>query len=365
MSRFIFDNVSKFDTYVNPEPVDIEFTKTQPFTLDDNSILTLSKKSSEHYKYLAKAYLESQDVSITKVTQESSLFPIEEYHNDYGTINSAIVSPYGHILIPISQSQAEVFFNGGCICKQGIQFRGVNHSCTSVITIASIWAEGIWHFPFEAFAALKSIPDSILYNSKIHISGGGINGSDYIQQWLNLIGINPSQIVTGMVYAKKLYVPRMGKCGNPYYSQMMWVKSVIYRNITLYDEPVHCIIVKRTKRRPIVNYDELYTFVKEYSEANDLILYEHNDSSLPPLKTQQQVFHRAKIVFAPHGAGGIHLAAMKSGSANGNGSRYIEFLNEEDINLCYARLAYLYDIHYTGITIKNGTVPIEKLREAF
>lgn len=124
-----------------------------------------------------------------------------------------MVNSNGVIVTPNNR----VFVNGGCLCGN------TNNSFLSkiikedlIITISSLWADGIWHFPYEAFVALKIIPQDILKKSKIHVSK--ITG--YIIQWFELINIPRTQLITGNVYANVIYLPRMGKCGTPYFSQI-------------------------------------------------------------------------------------------------------------------------------------------------
>ena len=58
-----------------------------------------------------------------------------------------------------------------CVIPQMKQFQFKNVIyLQSVISISSMWAAGIWHFPYEAFVALKALPHDILYNTKIHVS---------------------------------------------------------------------------------------------------------------------------------------------------------------------------------------------------
>ena len=229
----------------------------------------------------------------------------------------------------------------------------------SVISIASMWSCGIWHFPYEALFALKTLPPDILNNTKIHVS----KKTDFILQWLNLINIDSSQIVTGNIFSNKIYLPRMGKCGNPYYSQINWLKDKVNDNVKdiviKHESLKYVILIKRTNHRVLNNYTQLENELKQFSKDQNLELYIHDDSCLPMVKDQLNIFSKAKYVFASHGAAGINMITMKKDAW------YIEFLNNENINVCYARLAYLLNINYIGITIKNLSVEIEKMMDIY
>ena len=103
----------------------------------------------------------------------------------------------------------------------------------------------IWHFPYEAFVALKTLPKELLRKVKIHIN----NKNNYIIQWLKLIDIDESQIITGNVYGEKIYLPRMGRCGNPYYDQILWIKNIIHKKIDKNNKLEYVILIKRNKLR--------------------------------------------------------------------------------------------------------------------
>lgn len=197
----------------------------------------------------------------------------------------------------ILTSDKKLFINGGCKCgNTNNSFIGKIQKIDTLITITALWANGIWHFPFEALVALKSIPSDIFGKTKIHVSAI----SDYIIQWFNLININRSQLITGNVYANKLYVPRMGKCGNPYFSQVCWLKSIV--NKVSHNNPYqYIVLIKRNRRRPLRNYYPLEELLKKICKNFDLELYIHDDNNLPTLTEQHQIFNKAKFVFGPHG----------------------------------------------------------------
>ncbi len=76
-----------------------------------------------------------------------------------------------------------------------------------------------------------------------------------------------------------------------------------------------------------------------------------------PIPQQIQLYSEAHTVVAPHGAGGVFLAAMPPGSRfvelNGNG------------NMLYLRMSILYDLNTTAIPYdqESGIVDLETLRE--
>ena len=337
MSKFIFDNINSIKyNESNNQYNSIIKNNTLIFQLDEDCLKSLKNNHRESYKKIAERYIEH------KIP-----FDIEKYNNDYIVLNDSFVNKNGIIFT----SDKKIFINGGCLCGNiNYLFKQKKKKIDSVISITSMWSNGIWHFPFEAFVSLMSIPKDILINTKIHIA----DKSNYIIQWLNLLNISETQLITGDIYAKTIYFPRMGKCGSPYYSQIKWLKNIINNNI-LNSQYEYVILIKRNNSRKLKNYNNLEVLLKNFCKNVNLNLYIHDDINLPSLLEQQQIFSKAKIVFTPHGAGGINIIAMKESSW------YIEFLSVEDINLCYSRLAYLCNINYKGISMSNLTIDLNKV----
>ena len=341
---YLFDNKHILDEYGESQYIDDvkPFKKYSKFILHNECLKALSNNHRDEYKALAKKYQKN----------DQSLFDIEDYKNEYCIMKNSLVNNNGVIIKPPNT----IFVNGGCRCKENQIFfdpRNIK-KYDKVISITSLWAGDIWHFPFEAFVALMALDKSTLKKYKIHISK--IN--NYTLQWLNFLDIDNSQVITGNIYANEIYFPKMGKCGNPYYKQILWIKDIIYKNIeNLNDKQYKYVtLIKRNNRRCLKNFDDLKQVVSKFCETVGLELYIHDDKCLPSLAKQHNIFYRSKYVFAAHGAGGINIPAMR------NDAWYVEFLDVDGINICYSRLAYLLDINYIGVPMKNFNVDIKEIK---
>jgi len=334
MSDYIFDNINSIsNTKLNNDI----FNSSSIFSFDDECLKSLQNNHRESYKDLAKRYIKKEQ-----------LFDIESYKNDYIILNNCFVNNNGVILT----SDKKRFINGACLSKDiNYLFKLDINKNETVISITTLWGGSIWHFPFESFVALMSIPKDILNKSKIHVP----KISNYIIQWLNFLNIQLSQLITGDIYANTLYIPRQGKCGRPYYSQVKWLKNIINDSSILNFSCDYMILIKRNSSRKLQNYNELEILLKTFCNKFRLNLYIHDDNNLPSLLKQQEMFSKAKIVFAPHGAGGINIIAMKEKSW------YIEFICSKNINVCYSRLAYLCNINYKGISMTNSKIDLKKV----
>ena len=224
-----------------------------------------------------------------------------------------------------------------------------------------MWGNEIWHFPMECLSSLMSINKEILYDKNIYIQV--TQKTKYIVDWLKIINIESDRIIDGLCHGKEVYIPKLCKCGNPRYNEILWLKNnvnkIINNSNNINDDQKNnlLILIKRNNSRQLSNFTELLELVKNICNNNNFELYIHDDNNLPSLNNQFSVFNRAKYVFAPHGAGGIHLLSLNKDAT------FIEFLDIENINLCYTRLAYFLNVNYIAIPYKNKLINEEKINE--
>jgi hypothetical protein len=344
MSNFVFDNINLFNEYFMIDEKLKYNVKKSKFLLNKDSLYLLKNSKKESYRNIYKNYLEKKNI----FTKE------DEYLNDFGIFKYCFVDSNGIIVY----KNNKFLINGGCLWKNSeIRFSTAINiiKYSNVISIACKWGAEIWHFPYEAFVALKMVPNDILKICKIHVT----KKTKYVIEWLNFMNINESQIIEGNILAENLYIPRMGKCGNPYYSQLLWINDIIYKHLNNNNKLEYVILVKRNKTRILKNHNELKIELQTFCDKHSLKLIIHDDQKLPSLKDQHKLFNKAKYVFAPHGAAGINISAMKKESW------YIELLDDNDINICYSRLCYLLDINYYGLSMNNYIMDLEKLKDIY
>ncbi len=314
------------------------------------------KKKNTHFNihenllsFLEIMYPENYDNYINK----KPIFDDLIYKNRIAIFKDVVVSNRGRII-----TQDKSYTNGGCLCLE--ESKLIHPSKTDekfkqypiVISIAAGWGNGIFHFPVEALTALKCFPHGIKTISP-HVYLHVYEKTPYVKKWLELANINIkwSRVIDGSLYVKKLFIPEMGKCGNPYLSQITWLKNKIHKNITYTSNTKkQMLLMKRNKSRIIKNHNQLQIQLKHIEPDNyNFVLYD--DNNLPEsLIEQQSKFANSDIIIGPHGGGCTNILACKEGSL------FIEFMDTANINLCYARLAYYLNIHYYAIPIINGKV---------
>jgi hypothetical protein len=191
-------------------------------------------------------------------------------------------------------------------------------------------------------AALK-LDDAVT----IHVS----TKSDFVLQWLALVGIPEDRVVTGTIFASVLVVPEMGKCGTPFPCQLEWLNSQMPRA----SSPRKVVIlVKRTKSRTVRNFEAVEMAVRESAKMWDVEVHVHDDSKLLSVRAQLEMFSGAAAVIAPHGAGLVNLIAVP------RGIRVIEFI--EDLNVCFLRVAAIRGLDHSAVRMRGGIVDMTQLK---
>lgn len=117
----------------------------------------------------------------------------------------------------------------------------------------------------------------------------------------------------------------------------------------------HVLLVKRVGRRRVTNWSGVLELVANYAKKKVGLPVEERALEKLPISQQIKLFAEAHTVVAPHGAGGVFLAAMPAGS------RFIE-LNGYG-NMMYLRMAMLYDLNTTAIPYdqESGAVDLVTL----
>jgi len=313
----------------------IETTGTSNLNLSPEVLQLLRENPRDCYKKIAIQIKNKENITGWKRLCKNRVITIK---NALITSNGIIINPQG------------IWKMGGCVKNEQIDnekaIQYYNHIVKTqphfkkVVSIAALWASSVWHFPMEALVALNLISD--FKDTHLHIS----RKSKLCLDWIKLINIeiSPDKILDETIYAEELILPEMGKCGNPYYNQVLWLKEKVHYSIPNNPSQNLFILIKRNIKRQVKNHEVIERICKNFCKKTNLQFYLHDDLFLPSLKEQLTIFNKAAVVIGPHGAGGVNLIATK------NKVCFIEFINNADINICYMRLAKLLNIEYFGNT---------------
>lgn len=203
----------------------------------------------------------------------------------------------------------------------------------------------------ELLVALANIPDeSIIKKSHIHVT----SRTSFVISWLTMLGIEPNRIIdTPVIVARELYVPEMGRCGAPFLSQLNWLNSrFVPTNDSSLSGPNQnhsssrttqsnsIVLIRRTRSRTVSNQGSVENTVRSFSSSLQWAFQMHSDDRLPSLAEQLQLFLHARIVVAPHGAGGLFINYLPPNAC------VVELISKSNTCLAYSRLAYVRRIHY-------------------
>jgi len=337
----IFDLQDEFPQQYNCKIIDcsnstIKDAGTSNLDLSPEVLQLMRSNSRDSYKKLAIKIKNKENITDWRKLCKNRVI----------TLKNTLITSNGIII----NSQGIIWKMGGCVAdeqiskKQAIQY--YNHivktqpQIKKVVSIAALWAQGVWHFPMEALVALKLI--SNFKDTYLHISEKKKLCLDWIK--LTNIDISSDKILDKTVYAEELILPEMGRCGNPYYDQILWLREKVHYSIPNNSSQNLFILIKRNVKRSVKNHEIIEKICKNFCSKRNLQFYLHDDLFLPSLKEQMIIFNKAKFIIGPHGGGAINLIATKKKVC------FIEFINTADINLCYMRLTNLLNIEYFGIT---------------
>jgi len=319
---YVLDHVN---THANPTEVSHETSSKPP--------------PSVHPALIAKGKLPNAPEHEQFHRVLSELASCAPYPCDYAVLSNATAYCEGFI----RTEDGVVYENGGCFYPHKVPMSTEPFELAErVITLVGRWGGDIWHYPMESLVGLMAAPSEFRDDPTTLIHVSKINR--YIQQWTEIVGIDPRRLRTGVIRATRLCVPRMGECGAPYPEQVAWLRNQVDRALRgdakLNKTTRLVILVKRTRRRPLLNHNSLETTLQRLLMYRGMALYVHDDASLPSLKEQMKHFRNADLVVAPHGGSAVLMLAMKTGTP------FLEMMDVGYTNVCSLRLAYLCGLRY-------------------
>jgi hypothetical protein len=212
----------------------------------------------------------------------------------------------------------------------------VNTEGQSIIDIRFKWNHNYFHFLTEGLPSLletlKFVNLPIAYIQSKFIKD--------VLEWFNI----PNELYTGG-QIKDVYTMRLIECGNPSPQKISLLRQKISQKLTF--EKKYGILIKRSESyRSIVNHDELLEFLQKKYPIEWKVFDKLS------FKETTELFSKASIIVAPHGAG---LTNMLFSSSN---ITIIEIMDKYDPNVCYWHLSEM-------LNNKHYILPIETLNGNF
>ena len=127
-----------------------------------------------------------------------------------------------------------------------------------------------------------------------------------LAELLEIVGLNSSRLVTGLLRANIVYQPRSTTCGfaNVQESQVL---SQLYRDYirrNLRPQPRNrLILIRRSRTRRFTEQRKIEKALERAASDYNLTYTLFIDNPTPSLHETMVLFHSAVVVVAPHGAG--------------------------------------------------------------
>lgn len=295
------------------------------------------------YPKIIDNYLKKKTLFISN----NSLNRIAFYDNVYITNNGLITN-----------NDKNSYQNGNCLCQEILNENKHKNSDFSkmdqysiVISIASCTNKDS-NFPLDELLALKCFPKGLLsvsHNILLHVR----EKNNFIKKWLEYIDIDIpwNRVIDGDLYVKKLLIPEMGNCGNPYTNQITWLKDKIHNKVDNGDDN-NIILMKNNDIKNLHKIHIRLRTVRQNELKVNIFNYEKNTD----IDDNMNMFHNSKFIIG-NGFGLVNLFACKENSV------LIELIDPYNIDLKFSRLAYFLNIHYYSIPIINNNVDFKSIKK--
>ena len=190
---------------------------------------------------------------------------------------------------------------------------------TSIINVFYPWGYGYYHFLTEV------LPNILEINLSHDILLNYCTFAEPIIQWFD-ISNNLIYNVDKRQYKSELIQPIV-ECGVPSLRKIQLLRTVIERKLTLKSE-IGILIFRREILRQILNLKGTFEMLKEVFPTIEWFIFDTMS-----IDKTADLFSKAKIIFAAHGAG------LTNSIFSPTGTVIYELMPAEKPNLCYYHLS--------------------------
>ena len=228
-----------------------------------------------------------------------------------------------------------------------------NNVYEEVFVITQYFGTDYYHKMMEDFPRLaQALPFLRQYPKiRIHMLGRD-NHTDALFRALHL---NPDRIITGIVHAKLVYLPRSAPCGKMRIPEGQLLsheyRKYIENNLAGDKNWNSVILIKRTTKRGrhFSQQKEIENVVQKLTSKYGLRYELFTDNPVPSPDQTMLMFYRARVIIAPHGAGLSNMMFSRPGTY------IIEGVSDFPYTVtCYIFSAYHLGHIYYGLPSKGG-----------
>lgn len=198
-----------------------------------------------------------------------------------------------------------------------------------LIDVRYRWCTEYYHFLTEV------LPNTLFLYKKYPTSAILCTKSRFTEDMFRWFGIQGYVVEKNYPSAVRAYAT-FAECGNPSREKIEILRTVVESKLT-FDTTIG-ILIRRHKTRMIQNEDELFEQCQQKFPELQWVIYD----ILSPNDTAN-LFSKARIIVAPHGAGLTNMIFSKRGIS------VYEFMPLDEPNLCYWHLSEMLGNTYTMI----------------
>ena len=238
-----------------------------------------------------------------------------------------------------------------CRMKQfQIKCTRVHAEYDQVFTISQFWGYGFFHGAVEGLNRLSLYLKYLLDhpNIKIHV--------DRYHPYLQALGLKRERIIRGTVRASVLYMPMGTPCYTlPFLEGQLLAEQLKGTLVGSNETRDTVVLIKRRSKRWFEHHDTIYVTLEKHCQDMGLKLVVFDDKIIPAMHDTMNLFHRALVIVAPHGAGLTNMIFSQPGTL------VIEALCHDfakNLNICYQRMASVLGMRYYSFTINDTCMKV-------
>ena len=217
-----------------------------------------------------------------------------------------------------------------------------------VFTISLSWGSSFFHAVIEDMSRaapyirfLTKYPDI-----KIHVNMMNACAKNILKD----LGISTDRLVAGVVEAWVLYQPMGSCCGFGTFFPLQVLSMLTSKSaVSSASTRDTIVLIKRSTGRWFTNHAGILKMLQNKAALYNSSVVVYDDIAIPSLETTKNVFNRAFLIVAPHGAGLANMVFARPGT----------FILEglccgNQLNLCYQSLSETLGHRHYGVLRRGG-----------
>ncbi|KAK2153760.1 hypothetical protein LSH36_287g03033 [Paralvinella palmiformis] len=233
---------------------------------------------------------------------------------------------------------------------------------TEVFSISQYWGGGFFHKTIEIFPKIS--PYLEFLKRKPHIKVQVYNKDDYTNFIMESLGIVRDRLISGVVRAHVIYLPRGTSCGTSNIQETQLLSHYLRLSVPKQEDGIrNLVLIRRSRSRSFTQQAKISEKLQVVAEEYGLKFYLFKDNPVPEMDEVRREFNKAAIVVAPHGAGLSNMLFCRPDTV------VLEVIcNPPHTNMCYTRLAHLLGLRYYALMSRGGceahiNIPAEELEQ--